>query len=148
MSETKPRMRRLAGLTRARLDELDFQRIEDPRKARGKRWQLDSLLNLLVLAMMAGCKSLTDVEKLSDEMNGPVRRMLGINRRVADTTLRDLVCRLEPDALRPALHRIIKAAYRRKALKPQSLPFGMVAMDGKATSIPACDDDFAQIDLS
>jgi len=94
--------------------------------------------------MMAGCKSLTDVEKLSDEMNGPVRRMLGINRRVADTTLRDLVCRLEPDALRPALHRIIKAAYRRKALKPQSLPFGMVAMDGKATSIPACDDYFAQ----
>ncbi|MDH5676564.1 MAG: hypothetical protein OEZ06_30880, partial [Myxococcales bacterium] len=49
-----------------------------------------------------------------------------------------------PDALRPALHRIIKAAYRRKALKPQSLPFGMVAMDGKATSIPGCDDDFAQ----
>jgi len=144
MSDTKPRMRRFAGLARARLDELDFQRIDDPRKARGKRWQLGSLLNLLVLAMMAGCKSLAEVEKLSDEMSAPLRRMLGIGRRVADTTLRDLLCRLQPQTLRPALHRLIKAAYRRKALKPQSLPFGMVAMDGKATSIRGCDRDFAQ----
>src|SRR5690606_24553924 len=40
--------------------------------------------------------------------------------------------------------RLVRQAQRRKSLSPQRLPFGMVAMDGKATAIEGCDDLYAQ----
>jgi len=51
---------------------------------------------------------------------------------------------LAPDDLRPILHRATRAARRRKALDPDDLPFGVVALDGKSTVVPACDDFYAQ----
>jgi predicted transposase YbfD/YdcC len=39
---------------------------------------------------------------------------------------------------------VVRAAHRRKALAPVGLPFGVVAMDGKGTSLPSCDDEYAQ----
>jgi hypothetical protein len=38
----------------------------------------------------------------------------------------------------------VRAAHRRKALVPEGLPFGVVAIDGKGTSLPSCDDHYAQ----
>jgi hypothetical protein len=58
--------------------------------------------------------------------------------------MRDLLCMLEPDELRHPLHAVVRAAHRRKALEPDVLPFGVVAMDGKVTSLPSCDDHYAQ----
>lgn len=126
-------------LGEARLDEID-----DPRDARGRRWALSALLSGALSGLMAGCRSLKAVEELTDELTLPVRRKLGINRRIPDTTLRDTLSMLEPDALRPALHASVRAARRRKALDADGLPFGVVALDGKATVVPACDDLFAQ----
>ncbi len=40
------------------------------------------------------------------------------------------------DGLRAALHRLVKAAWRRKALQPAGLPVGVVALDGKVTALP------------
>ena len=51
--------------------------------------------------MMSGCRSLRGVEQLSDVLTPPVRSWLGIARRVPDTTLRDALCSLEPEELRP-----------------------------------------------
>ncbi len=84
------------------------------------------------------------MEELTDELTLPVRRRLGIARRISDTTLRDALAMLAPDDLRPILHRATRAARRRKALEPDGLPFGVVALDGKDTVVPACDDFFAQ----
>jgi hypothetical protein len=42
--------------------------------------------------MLAGAKSLAEVEGLSTRMSTPVRRLFGIQRRVPDTTLRDALC--------------------------------------------------------
>lgn len=39
---------------------------------------------------------------------------------------------------------MVRAAYRRKALDPDLLPFGVLSLDGKATSISSCDDWYAQ----
>jgi hypothetical protein len=39
---------------------------------------------------------------------------------------------------------MVRAAHRRHALEPDGLPFGVVAMDGKATALPSCDDYYAQ----
>jgi hypothetical protein len=71
-------------------------------------------------------------------------RMLGLDRRLPDTTMRDVLVRVDPEQLRKCLHRQTKAAQRRKALKSEGLPLGMVAMDGKSTAIEAWDNKYAQ----
>jgi len=40
--------------------------------------------------------------------------------------------------------RVKMTAHRRKAIEPVGLPFGVVAMDGKVTALPSCDDRYAQ----
>jgi hypothetical protein len=73
-----------------------------------------------------------------------VRRRLGLPRRLADTTARDALCRVSIDGLRAALHRAVRAAWRRKALAPVGLPLGVVALDGKVTAVPAINDPLVQ----
>lgn len=133
----------MAGMLKARLPELRLDRVNDPRKF-VKRWQLARLLRSALLAMMAGAKSLSEVEELTDTLAPAIRRALGLWRRVPDTTLRDVLCRLDPQQLRECLHRAARAARRRKALPRESLPFHAVAIDGKVTALPCCDERFAQ----
>lgn len=130
-----------------RLPELKLSEVSDPRAKRGQRWRLEQLLRSVLVGIMAGSKSLADIEKLTSEMSQSMSKMLGLCRRVADTTMRDALCKFDMHSLgslRQALHRVIKSAQRRKALEPQGLPFGVVAMDGKATALCAWDDDIAQ----
>jgi hypothetical protein len=134
----------MAGFLKVRLPELELQKVGDPRHRRGRRWKLSTLLRATLVAMMAGAKSLAEVEMLTDNLSVATRKLLGIRRRVADTTLRDVLCRLDIHQLRAVLHRVIKLAVRRKALVPVGLPFGVVAMDGKSTAIAAWDDELAQ----
>jgi predicted transposase YbfD/YdcC len=136
--------RRLAGMLKARLPDAGFDEVLDPRDRRGRRWDLKALLVGTVAALVAGAKSLADAEDLTAKMSTAIRRMLGISRRIPDTTLRSALCELEPDELRQGLHRVVKAAHRRKALMPQGLPFGMLVMDGKVVTLPSCDDHYAQ----
>lgn len=139
----RPR-RRLLGALSARLPELRLDLLPDPRKPRGKRWSLSSLLTASLLALLSGKKSLRETEELTEDLPLPIRRKFGIRRRVPDTTLRDTLVRLSPLALRRLLHRQTRAAHRRKALVPQGLPFGVLALDGKATSLPCWDEHYAQ----
>jgi len=133
----------MAGLVNARLPELRLEMVGDPR-ARVRRWPLEGVLRAVLLGLMAGCKSLFEVEQLTAMLSKKTRRLLGLPRRLADTTARDVVCRLGLDDLRGCLHRLIKGAARRKALEPFGLPFGVVALDGKATSLPCWDDRYVQ----
>ncbi|HET9573967.1 MAG TPA: transposase [Methyloceanibacter sp.] len=94
--------------------------------------------------MLAGAKSLAEVETLSERLSRPMRRLLGVRRRLPDTTLRSALCTVEPDLLRKPLHALIKKAQRRKALESGELPFGVVSLDGKGFSLPSCDDWVAQ----
>jgi hypothetical protein len=133
--------RRVAGVLATRLPELELEEAADPRSEHGRKWQLATLLRSIIVGMAAGRRSLAEVEHLSDEMSLPVRRMLRIPRRVPDTTMRDAAVRIDPDELRRCLRQQAKSALRRKALEPFHLPFGVVAMDGKATAATAWDDD-------
>ena len=94
--------------------------------------------------MTAGCKSLSAVEQLTRDMSNSMRRWLGIGRRVPDTTRRAALGAMTPEALLPRLHALVLAAHRRKALRPEGLPFGVLSLDGKGTALPSCDDWFAQ----
>lgn len=136
--------RRLYGLLSKRLDEAQLDEIQDPRDARGKRWQLSTLLRAVLGGLLAGARSLADVETQSERLSRPLRRLLGVRRRIADTTLRDALCSLEPDELRKPLHALVFAAQRRKSLAPDELPFGVVSLDGKHLSLPSADDYYAQ----
>jgi hypothetical protein len=127
--------RRMAGLLKARLPDLRLDKVLDPRKCRGKRWSLDVVLRACITGLAARCKSLAQTESLTEEMSDGMSRMLGVFRRIPDTTMRDVLVRLNPEPLRLCIHRQVKAAKRRKALKPDKLPFGVVAIDGK-TNIP------------
>jgi len=130
-----PRLsRRLLGVIAKRVPDLQFRQVADPRKARGKRWKLNSLLHALLTGMICGCKGLAEVEDLTEDMSLAARRLLRIDRRVPDTTTRDLLCKLDPEQLRAALGRLVRKAWRRKALVPVGLPFGAVSMDGKVVS--------------
>src|ERR1700733_447718 len=125
--------RRMLGMLQARLPDAGLDRVKDPRDVRGRRWVLEVLLRAVVVALIAGCKSLAQAEALTAEMSVPLRKRLGIARRVADTTMRDVLCALDPEELRGPLHQVVRAAHRRKALEPDMLPFGAVAMDGKGS---------------
>ena len=141
-----PRLsRRMAGLLGVRLHEAGLEQVPDPRRrGRQRRWRLHTLLRAVVLGIAAGCKSLAQTETLTDEMSKACQRFFRIHRRVPDTTMRDAIIQLGHKALRACLYRQVSLAHRRKALTPDGLPFGVVAMDGKATSLPVWDDDYAQ----
>src|SRR6266496_3624695 len=137
-------LRRMAGLLAARLPELDLGAVPDPR-AREGRWTLPQILRATLVGLMAGCKSLWETEDLTDRLSTPMRRLLRLPRRLADTTMRDALCRPKLLAgLRAALHRAVRAAWRRKALVPVGLPFGVLALDGKVTAVPSINGEFAQ----
>jgi len=91
---------RLFGMLSKRLDELGLDEIHDTRADRGKRWKLQTLLRATLGAMVAGTKSLAKVEELSERMSRPTQRLLGIRRRLPDTTLRNALCTIEPDEVR------------------------------------------------
>ncbi|RIX39470.1 MAG: ISAs1 family transposase, partial [Rhodocyclales bacterium GT-UBC] len=129
-------VRRVAGLLRSRLPEVGLEEVPDPR-AREGRWRLAQILTAALLGLLAGCRSLSEAEALTESLAPAMRRRLGLPRRLADTTARDALCRVSLEGLRAALHRLVRAAWRRKALAPQGLPFGVVAMDGKVTALPA-----------
>jgi predicted transposase YbfD/YdcC len=135
---------RIAGMLRARLPELDLERVRDPRGRRGRRWSLAMLLRAVVVGMVAGCKSVSELEAVTAEMSPSARRSLRLGRRLPDTTARDTLCVLDPLEVRRPLHALVRAAHRRKALPPERLPFGVVAMDGKATAVEVADDQYAQ----
>jgi hypothetical protein len=129
----------------ARLPEARLERVADPRCERGRLWPLATLLRATIVGCIAGCKSLSQVEQLTDEMSRASRQWLRIPRCVPDTTLRDVLVELEPTEVSRSIHAVVKAAQRRKALAPLGqLPFGVVAMDGKSTAGSSWDDLYAQ----
>lgn len=136
--------KRIAGMLAKRLPEAALDEVDDPRARRGRRRGIASVLRAVVVGMVAGCHSLLELEQLTAQMAPRMRRLLKLTGRLPDTTARDLLCRLSPLALRQALHRLIRHAHRRKALAPETLPFGMVAMDGKSTALSSWAGDYAQ----
>ena len=135
----------MVGLLQARLPELALDEVPDPR-AREGRWSLAQILRATLVSLMAGCRSLWEAEQLTEALPVASRRLLGLPRRLADTTARDALCRVPLDGLRAVLHRAVRAAWRRKALvhsKP-SLPIQVVALDGKVTAVPTLNHPLVQ----
>lgn len=80
--------RHMIGWLRARLPDVDLERVTDPRREHRRRWPLGSMLRAVMVGILAGCRSLADVEALTQEMSPSARRALGIRGRLPDTTAR------------------------------------------------------------
>lgn len=139
--------RRIVGFLAAKISQLDLESVEDPRQSQGRRWQLREVLSAVLLGLMSGCENLLELEELTSKLSRPVRRKLGIPRRLPDTTAREVLCRIEPSRLIPLLQRAVAAARRSKTLNKQEmeLPLQMVAMDGKVTKVPTWAGYYAQL---
>jgi len=109
----------MEGLLQARLPELDLDAVADPR-AREGRWSPAQIFRATLLGLMAGCRGLWESEQLTAGLSVAARRQIGLPRRLADTTAQDALCQVSLGELRAALHRLVHAGWRRKALKCQS----------------------------
>jgi hypothetical protein len=125
--------RRMIGQLRARLPDAGLGGVVDPRRGKSQ-WALGTVLRAVVVGMPAGAKSFKNLGALTAEMAVAARRALGFRRRLPDTTARALIVRLSPADLMNALYRQMRAAYRRRALEPSPLPWGVLSMDGKHTA--------------
>lgn len=105
--------------------------LEDPRRAQGCVHPLDGLVRLCVAALACQKGTLREVESLVGDLGPKLRRRLGLRRPPSDTTLYDLLQRLDPAGLRDIVYRQVRADLDSKAVTNDLLPFGMAAFDGK-----------------
>ena len=127
----------MAGLiTKYFSDEL-LRRVLDPRSEQGRRWKSClPLLRAVLLGLACGCKGLAELEELTAEMPMSVRKLVGIPKRIPDTTLRDFLCQLDPQSLSEVLYVVGYDAWRRKALHHNDdFPWGVMSKDGKYPTI-------------
>lgn len=127
----------------ARLNEIDYNRITDPRR-RVVKWPLEKLIRASMVGMITGCKGLAELEELTGEISRAARRRLKLLGRLPDTTLHDVLVELQPDEVRQRLHDAVRSAHRRKQLS-HDLPVRAVAMDGKATATRLFDEPDAPV---
>jgi hypothetical protein len=136
--------RRVLGWLAARLGVLPWSRVTDPRTGTGTYWRLTTVLPVVVMGLVAGARSVAELEALTVSMSAAARRWFRLGRKLPDTTARDLLVRLVPAELRAILHAQIRGFHRQKALEPEGFRWGVVSMDGKATAIRAWDGRYAQ----
>ena len=105
MSLSRRFRRRTAGLLKARLPELALEKVPEVRSRWGKkRWRVSTILRAVVVGLAAGCKGLGELEELTGLLSRPMRKLLGLTRRLPDTTVRDLLVRLPATALRSCIY--------------------------------------------
>ena len=138
-------VRKKAGLIARYFPDGLLRHIVDPRSTRGRAWKSHlPFLKAILVGLACGCRGLKDVEKLTKQMSRPVRKLLGITRTIPDTTLRDFVCKIDPDQISRVLYIVGYDAWRRKALRQdERFPFGILSLDGKYPSVRDIGDEEA-----
>jgi len=108
------------GVLAARLPELDLDAVADPRALQG-RWSLAQILRATLMGILGGCHSLWETEQRAERLSTPMRRQLGLPRRVPDASARDTLCRVSLDEIRGRLHQqyVCELHARRQLSGPQ-----------------------------
>jgi hypothetical protein len=117
------------GLIKKHLERIDprnwFRAVVDPRSPTNLYWSFAYLQEVLFGGMLSGAQSLRGVETFS-EIYG---------ERVPDTTLHDLLIRLDGEPLRAVLVDEVKEALRAHELPKDAFPVRVTAIDGKSASV-------------
>ncbi|WP_330291188.1 ISAs1 family transposase [Streptomyces sp. NBC_00576] len=107
-----------------------FERLPDPRRVRGRRYRLGSLLGLCLVAVLGGAKSLAQISRFAADAPPEVRDQLGLTRATPNaSTLGRMLARLDGDTVDDA----VGAWLARRATDPVDEPGRLVglAVDGK-----------------
>jgi predicted transposase YbfD/YdcC len=99
-----------------------FSQVTDGRHKRNRIWNFDYALEVLLVGLLGGAKTLREVETES---------ML-YDERLPDTTLENLMAKADASGLAKALAEQVKQAARDHELDKAGLPFHLIAIDGKA----------------
>ena len=104
-----------------------FAAITDPRFARGKVHPLPSVLALVVLGLMAGCRSLSAISRYG-QIHPEVLAPLGLRRSPSVATLHRLLRRVAVTEVRVVLRDFTRHLQQQRTAGPV---VGPVAVDGK-----------------
>lgn len=115
------------------LPKVDFRLVPDHRQRRKVKWQANRLLGMVLVALLGGRRGFSAAEKLSARLSREWRTVLGVHRRVPDSTLADFLKGVSIEGLQRLLQAEAHAAWERKSLAglAAALPIGMVSVDGK-----------------
>ncbi|WP_185148816.1 transposase family protein [Streptomyces sp. Ag109_O5-1] len=81
-----------------------LSRIPDPRRVRGRRYHLGSLLALCLVAVLGGARSLATIARSAADTDSSLREQLGLASSTPNaSTLGRLLARLDGDALDDAV---------------------------------------------
>jgi hypothetical protein len=106
-----------------------FAAITDARFARGKVHPLPGVLALVVLGMMAGCRSLSAISRFG-QIHPEVLAPLGLRRSPSVATLHRLLRRVSVGEVRTALAAFTRQLLAARTGRPE---VGIVAVDGKTS---------------
>lgn len=126
-------MRRPARFMKNEFRRLDFEEVEESRGSKGKKlWTVEQFGAGSIAGQMGGKTTLDDTEHLTSELSGPMRKALGLPRRVPDTTLRDFAVKADLDGHRNLLRKHGKSLHRSKATRrAPGVPINVISVDGK-----------------
>ena len=119
------------------IDAVDHQRVgsgvlavldavPDPRKPRGIRHQINTILALAVCAVMAGCRSFTAIGEWAADASEQVLCALGAGYAPSESTMRRTLQRLDGDELDSAI-----GSWAAGRTEPASTRRRVLAVDGK-----------------
>lgn len=106
------------------------QNVTDPRRS-ARKWKFGSLLRASMQSMLSGCRNLRECEYLTTRSG----------QRIPDTTMGDVLSRIEEHELEQELARGVKQASRCHELDRKELPIRLTVVDGKCLSTAAYDVD-------
>lgn len=106
-------------------------RIPDPRRVRGRRYRLGSLLALCVVAVLGGATSLAAIARFAADTDSDLREQLGLTSSTPNAaTLGRLLARLDGDALDDAVGAWLARYAADPVDEPSDTLIGL-AVDGK-----------------
>jgi predicted transposase YbfD/YdcC len=100
--------------------------VPDPRKPRGIRHQINTILALAVCAVMAGCRSFTAIGEWAADASEQVLCALGAGCAPSESTMRRTLQRLDGDELDSAI-----GSWAAGRTEPASTRRRVLAVDGK-----------------
>jgi len=97
--------------------------LQDPRRKSER--SLGDILTAVMSGMLSGCRNLRKLEHQT-ELRGS---------RIPDTTMWDLLVKIDPTALHQEIARGVKEAARSHEFDDKDLPINLVVIDGKSISV-------------
>ncbi|WP_409473959.1 transposase family protein [Streptomyces sp. HC307] len=108
-----------------------LDRLPDPRRVRGRRYRLGSLLALCLLAVLGGATTLAGISRFAVDAAPETRTRIGLTRLPRATTLGRLLSRIDGDAFDDAVGAWL-ARYSRDPVQDEAPALVGLAVDGKA----------------